>query len=94
MHTRYDKSRALKENLNIEPPIMSRFDLFFVVVDVDDKQMDEEIANHIVFLHSNGVHALEVKYSPEDIKDYIRYDARVFFLCECACKNQTELFSV
>ena len=30
---RYDKSKTLRYNVNISPPIMSRFDLFFVVVD-------------------------------------------------------------
>ena len=30
---RYDKSKSLKHNLNISAPIMSRFDLFFVVCD-------------------------------------------------------------
>ena len=30
---RYDKSKALKYNINISPPIMSRFDLFFVICD-------------------------------------------------------------
>ena len=30
---RYDKSKALKQNINISPPIMSRFDLFFVLCD-------------------------------------------------------------
>ena len=30
---RYDRSRSLKQNLSMSAPIMSRFDLFFVLVD-------------------------------------------------------------
>lgn len=30
---RYDKSKNLKGNLELSAPIMSRFDLFFVVID-------------------------------------------------------------
>lgn len=30
---RYDRSRSLKQNVNMTAPIMSRFDLFFVLVD-------------------------------------------------------------
>jgi len=30
---RYDRSKSLKYNLNISAPIMSRFDLFFIIVD-------------------------------------------------------------
>ena len=34
---RYDKSKSLKFNLNMSAPIMSRFDLFFVVLDECDE---------------------------------------------------------
>jgi DNA replication licensing factor MCM6 len=34
---RYDKTKTLKNNLNISAPIMSRFDLFFVVLDECDE---------------------------------------------------------
>lgn len=30
---RYDKSKSLKQNVNLAPPLMSRFDLFFVITD-------------------------------------------------------------
>jgi DNA replication licensing factor MCM6 len=30
---RYDKAKSLKNNINLSAPIMSRFDLFFVVCD-------------------------------------------------------------
>ena len=30
---RYDKSKNLQKNINISPPIMSRFDLCFVICD-------------------------------------------------------------
>lgn len=30
---RYDRSKSLKQNINLSAPIMSRFDLFFILVD-------------------------------------------------------------
>ncbi len=30
---RYDRSKSLKLNINLTAPIMSRFDLFFIIVD-------------------------------------------------------------
>lgn len=48
---RYDKSKTLKANLNISPPIMSRFDLFFVVCDDCEETADRLIARHIVTTH-------------------------------------------
>lgn len=30
---RYDRAKSLKQNINLSAPIMSRFDLFFILVD-------------------------------------------------------------
>jgi len=48
---RYDKSKPLKYNIDISAPIMSRFDLFFVIVDECDEFVDYSIAEHILNLH-------------------------------------------
>jgi len=48
---RYDRTKNLKYNINITAPIMSRFDLFFVILDERKELSDFNIANHIVNLH-------------------------------------------
>ena len=48
---RYDKSKSLKYNLDMSAPIMSRFDLFFVILDECNEFADEKIARYIVNLH-------------------------------------------
>eukprot|EP00698_Gefionella_okellyi_P020716 TRINITY_DN6550_c0_g1_i1.p1 TRINITY_DN6550_c0_g1~~TRINITY_DN6550_c0_g1_i1.p1 ORF type:complete len:806 (-),score=185.45 TRINITY_DN6550_c0_g1_i1:1499-3916(-) len=48
---RYDKGKTLRANVAMTPPIMSRFDLFFVVVDDCDPMADYNIARHITTLH-------------------------------------------
>ena len=45
---RYDKTKTLMGNLDISAPIMSRFDLFFIVLDEMDEVSDFNIAQHIV----------------------------------------------
>lgn len=47
----YDRSKTLKANVAISPPIMSRFDLFFVVLDECNPATDQAIARHIVGVH-------------------------------------------
>jgi DNA replication licensing factor MCM6 len=37
---RYDKSKTLKANVEISAPIMSRFDLFYVVLDESNPEAD------------------------------------------------------
>merc|ERR1711965_365197 len=44
---RYDRSKSLRSNVAMTSPIMSRFDLFFVVVDEQNDTSDYNIARHI-----------------------------------------------
>jgi DNA replication licensing factor MCM6 len=48
---RYDKTKPLKFNIDISAPIMSRFDLFFIIVDECNEYTDFNIAQHIINLH-------------------------------------------
>ncbi len=56
IYGRYDRSKTLKANITITPAIMSRFDLFFVIVDECNPKIDESIARHIVGKLSLLVH--------------------------------------
>jgi len=73
---RYDKRKTLRQNLNLSSAIMSRFDLFFVVLDQQDERIDYAIANHIVSLHqhANLTHIdSQPPYTTAEIQRYIRY---------------------
>ena len=50
-HGRYDRTKTLRTNIDISAPIMSRFDLFFIVLDECDDVSDLHIAQHIVATH-------------------------------------------
>lgn len=41
---RYNKSKSLKHNINISAPIMSRFDLFFIICDEVHENADSHLA--------------------------------------------------
>jgi hypothetical protein len=45
---RYDRTKTLKANIAVSAAIMSRFDLFFVILDECNPTIDESIARHIV----------------------------------------------
>ncbi len=70
---RYDKSKSLRYNLDISAPILSRFDLFFVVLDECNEFMDHTIASHIVNLHRKRDKALEPDYTIEQMQNYLRF---------------------
>ncbi|MBN3321008.1 MCM6M factor, partial [Atractosteus spatula] len=74
---RYNRSKSLKQNVNMTAPIMSRFDLFFILVDECNEVTDYAIARRIVDLHSRNVESVERVYSTEDVQRYIMF-ARQF----------------
>lgn len=74
---RYDRSKSLQQNIMLSAPIMSRFDLFFILVDECNEVVDYAIARRIVDLHSNAVQTVEQVYQREDVLRYITF-ARQF----------------
>jgi DNA replication licensing factor MCM6 len=74
---RYDRKKSLRANVAMSAPIMSRFDLFFVVLDECDEKTDLNIAKHIVNVHRFQDEAINPEFSTESLQRYIRY-ARTF----------------
>ena len=74
---RYDRSKSLQQNIMLSAPIMSRFDLFFILVDECNEVVDYAIARRILDLHTNAIQAVEQVYQREDVLRYITF-ARQF----------------
>ena len=71
---RYDRSKSLRANLNLSAPIMSRFDLFFVIVDECNPEADRKIAEHIFAVHrEKQSEAMGDYFAPEQLKRYIKH---------------------
>jgi DNA replication licensing factor MCM6 len=69
---RYDKARSLNYNCTISAPLMSRFDLFFVITDDKKEEDDFRVAQHIVNMHRLQDEALDPVYTTEDLQTYIK----------------------
>ena len=52
MYGRYDAFKNITENVNLPIPLLTRFDLIFVVRDQRSTERDEKIARHIIGLHT------------------------------------------
>jgi len=70
---RYDRSKTLRNNVDMTPAIMSRFDLFFVVLDECVEALDYHVARHIVGLHQNKEQASDPEYTTEQVQRYIKF---------------------
>ncbi|XP_073401657.1 DNA replication licensing factor MCM6 [Dendrobates tinctorius] len=74
---RYDRSKSLKQNVNLSAPIMSRFDLFFILVDECNEVTDYAIARRIVDLHSRIEESIDRVYTLDEVRRYLLF-ARQF----------------
>jgi DNA replication licensing factor MCM6 len=74
---RYNRKATLRSNINMSAPIMSRFDLFFVVLDECNEAIDTHLARHIVGLHRNRDAAITPEFTTEQLQRYIKF-ARTF----------------
>ncbi|XP_058797982.1 DNA helicase MCM8-like [Phymastichus coffea] len=51
---RYDKSKILAKNLNMSQPLLSRFDLIFLLLDQPDKDLDNFLSGHVMLMHTGN----------------------------------------
>ncbi|OSS45205.1 hypothetical protein B5807_09354 [Epicoccum nigrum] len=70
---RYNRKTTLRANVNMSAPIMSRFDLFFVVLDECDESVDRHLAEHIVGIHKDRDEFVQPEFSTEQLQRYIRF---------------------
>jgi len=74
IYGRYDRSKTLKANVALSAPILSRFDLFFVVLDECDENSDYNVAKHILDVHRcEEDKAVEVPFTKEQMQRYLRF---------------------
>lgn len=52
---RYDDMRSASENIDLMSTILSRFDMIFIVRDIQDDARDRQMAAHVVRIHTNAL---------------------------------------
>ena len=73
IYGRYDRTKSLRYNVDISPPIMSRFDIFFVIFDEKNDDEDFLIAQHIVKMHRLLADAVQTDFTKEQLQTYIKF---------------------
>ena len=73
IYGRYDRSKTLKANVALSAPILSRFDLFFVVLDDCNPEADRQVAKHILSVHRNEEQAVNPPFNKDQMRRYIRF---------------------
>uniref|UniRef100_A0A0N5A275 DNA replication licensing factor MCM6 n=1 Tax=Parastrongyloides trichosuri TaxID=131310 RepID=A0A0N5A275_PARTI len=75
IYGRYNRSKSLRQNIQLSAPILSRFDLFFVLIDECSEVIDHAVAKTILNNHKNCVnhHKAQSVYSLDEIRLYINF---------------------
>jgi replicative DNA helicase Mcm len=68
---RFDRFKVLAEQIDLPAPIISRFDLIFVIEDKPSKEGDTKLAEHILKIHKENTVDYEIE--PELLRKYIAY---------------------
>jgi replicative DNA helicase Mcm len=71
---RFDQYKSIGEQIDLPSPILSRFDLIFVVEDKPDVERDTKLAAHILRIHKDTSIPFEIE--PELLRKYIAYARR------------------
>ena len=68
---RFDKYKILAEQIDLPAPIISRFDLIFVIEDKPSREGDSKLADHILKIHKENT--IDYEIEPELLRKYIAY---------------------
>ena len=70
---RYDNYKTFNDQINIDAPLLTRFDLIFAIKDTPNVVRDEKLAQHILNIHETGKITADVPLEFDLLKKYISY---------------------
>lgn len=71
---RFDRYKSIAEQIDLPSPILSRFDLIFIIEDKPNAERDHNLAGHILKIHQESSIPYEIE--PEFMRKYIAYARR------------------
>jgi len=77
MYGKYDPFKNITENVNLPIPLLTRFDLIFVVRDIPSKEKDSRIAKHIINLHTPTGNDTRSLIDSDILTKYLSYSKRI-----------------
>lgn len=73
IYGKYDPYKNITENVNLPVPLLTRFDLIFIVRDMPEKEKDNLIASHILEIHKDAEHAAKPAIELDLFSKYLSY---------------------
>ena len=77
IYGKYDPYKNITENVNLPVPLLTRFDLIFIVRDSPDKEKDNLVASHILEIHRDTEHAARPAIDIDLFSKYLSYAKQI-----------------
>lgn len=74
---KYDPFKNITENVNLPIPLLTRFDLIYVIRDTAEKEKDNRIARHILEIHQYAEHAAQPAISTDLFSKYLSFSKQI-----------------
>jgi replicative DNA helicase Mcm len=74
---KYDPFKNITENVNLPIPLLTRFDLIYVIRDTAEKEKDNRIARHILEIHQYAEHAAQPAISIDLFSKYLSFSKQI-----------------
>lgn len=73
LYGRYNPRISPVENINLPAALLSRFDILFLMLDQPSRESDEQLAQHVTYVHMHSKHPESegVVFSPHEVRQYI-----------------------
>ena len=92
IYGKYDPYKNLTENVNLPIPLLTRFDLIFVVRDIPSPSKDDQIAQHIIDQHGSSGTDITSLIDIDILTKYLAYAKRVDPVLTKEAKNKIKEF--
>lgn len=73
MYGKYDPYKNITENVNLPVPLLTRFDLIFIVRDIPEREKDNLVASHILEIYKDTEHAAKPAIEIDLFSKYLSY---------------------
>jgi replicative DNA helicase Mcm len=77
MYGKYDPYKNITENVNLPIPLLTRFDIIYVVRDTPEKEKDSRVASHILEIHRDAEHAAQPAIDIDLFSKYLAFSKQI-----------------
>jgi replicative DNA helicase Mcm len=77
MYGKYDPFKNITENVNLPIPLLTRFDLIYVIRDSPEKEKDSRIASHILEIHQDAELAAQPAIDIDLFSKYLAFSKQI-----------------